>query len=64
MSNYVTGTRLEPHELRAWRGCLRAHASLPRELDAELVAAHGLQLTSFEGLLFLSRASGGRRRRA
>lgn len=43
-------------ELGAWRGLLRVHASLMKELDAELEAAHGLALTSYEVLLQLAEA--------
>ena len=50
--------KLDPHELRAWRGLLRAHASLTKALDAELEAAHGLPLTSYEVLLHLNETSG------
>lgn len=62
MSNYVTLRPLDPHELAAWRGFLRAHTALTRELDAELAAAHGLPLSSYEVLLFLAEAPGGRMR--
>jgi DNA-binding MarR family transcriptional regulator len=55
---------LEPHELGAWRGLLRVHAALVRELDAELVSAHGLPLSSYEVLLKLSLAPGRRMRMA
>ena len=58
------GTRLSPDELAAWRGMLRAHSRLTRELDAELVAAHGLTLSSYEVLLYLEQAPGGRLRMA
>jgi DNA-binding MarR family transcriptional regulator len=47
---------LGPAELAAWRGMLRAHASLFRDLDAELTAAHGLALRSYEVLLHLEEA--------
>ncbi len=53
---------LGPKELAAWRAFLRAHSWLTRELDAELVEAHGLQLTSYEVLLFLSESPHGRMR--
>src|SRR5688500_4510316 len=43
-------------ELAAWRGFLRAHASLLRRLDAELEAAHGMPLTHYEVLLYLHNA--------
>lgn len=44
---------LNPRELRAWRGLLRAHASMSKALDAELEAAHGLQLTTYEVLMYM-----------
>jgi DNA-binding MarR family transcriptional regulator len=47
---------LSAAELRAWRGFLRAHAALIRELDAELEAEHGLSLTSFDVLIQLEQA--------
>jgi len=43
---------------------LRAHSSLTRALDAELISAHGLPLSSYEVLLFLADAAGGRMRMA
>jgi DNA-binding MarR family transcriptional regulator len=51
-----TPVDLEPAELAAWRGMLRAHASLFRDMDAELTAAHGLALRSYEVLLHLEDA--------
>ena len=45
-------------ELRAWRGLLRAHASMVKRLDAELEAAHALPLMSYEVLLHLADADG------
>lgn len=54
--------RLSAAELGAWRGFLRAHAALVRDLDAELEAAHDLPLTSYEVLLFLHDAPGRRLR--
>jgi DNA-binding MarR family transcriptional regulator len=45
---------LEPDALAAWRGFLRVHSALTKQLDAELVAAHGLSLSSYEVLLFLA----------
>jgi DNA-binding MarR family transcriptional regulator len=49
-------------ELAAWRGFLRVHAALTKALDAELIAAHGLSLSSYEVLLFLADAPGGQLR--
>jgi DNA-binding MarR family transcriptional regulator len=53
---------LDHEELLAWRGLLRAHARLTKELDVELVSAHGIQLTSYEVLLFLADSPDGRLR--
>jgi DNA-binding MarR family transcriptional regulator len=41
---------------------LRVHARLTRELDAELVRAHRLPLSSYEVLLFLADSPGGQLR--
>jgi DNA-binding MarR family transcriptional regulator len=41
---------------------LRVHSSLTKALDAELVSAHGLPLSSYEVLLFLADAPDGRLR--
>ena len=62
MSNYATARPLQPQELAAWRGFLRAHTAVTRELDAELLGEHGLALSSYEVLLFLANAPGGRMR--
>ncbi|MDQ1741544.1 MAG: hypothetical protein QOE53_3196 [Pseudonocardiales bacterium] len=51
-------------ELGAWRGLVRVHAALARELDAELDARHGLPLSSYEVLRCLSKAPAGRLRMA
>jgi DNA-binding MarR family transcriptional regulator len=56
------GRRLSPRELAAWRGFLRTHAALVKALDAELVAAHELPLSSYEVLLYLDNAPEGRMR--
>jgi DNA-binding MarR family transcriptional regulator len=53
---------LSKRELGAWRGFLRAHAALAKELDAQLVAVHGLPLSSYEVLLVLEDAPDGRLR--
>jgi len=52
------GAGLGPAELAAWRGFLQAHARLVRQLDAELVAAHGLPLTWYDVLVVLDEAGG------
>jgi len=53
---------LDERELRAWRGFLRAHATIVRRLDAELEAAHGLPISSYEVLMNVADAPGGRLR--
>jgi DNA-binding MarR family transcriptional regulator len=58
----TTISRLDSRELRAWRGLLRVHAQLSKALDAQLDAAHGLPLTSYEVLMYLSDADAGRMR--
>jgi DNA-binding MarR family transcriptional regulator len=54
--------QLDTRELRAWRGMLRAHAALTKALDADLDAEHALPLSSYEVLLYLNDAEGGRMR--
>src|SRR4051794_15159684 len=53
---------LSLRELRAWRGLLKAHAKLVKALDAELVAEHGLGVTSYEVLMYLADAPEGKMR--
>ena len=53
---------LAPQELRAWRGMLRAQAALAKALDAQLEATHGLQLSSYEVLMYLADAEEERMR--
>ncbi len=60
----VTPTELTEAELAAWRGFLRVHTALFRQLDAELEAAHNLPLSSYEVLIALRAAPGGRLRMA
>ena len=43
-------------ELAAWRGFLRVHSGLVRQLNGELESAHGLPLTHYEVLLYLEGA--------
>ena len=50
------GGELSPAELGAWRGFLRVHAALVKELDAELAAEHELPLSSYEVLITLQAA--------
>ena len=51
-------------ELGAWRGLLRVHTALVRELDAELYATHDLPLSSYDVLIYLQAAPGRRLRMA
>jgi DNA-binding MarR family transcriptional regulator len=44
-------------ELPAWRGFLRTHAHLTRELDADLRETHSLSLSAYDVLVQLSSAS-------
>jgi len=53
------GDLLSPRELGAWRGLLRVHAAITKQLDAELMADHGLSLSSYEVLLFLAESPDG-----
>jgi DNA-binding MarR family transcriptional regulator len=59
-----TSVNLSAVELGAWRGMLRVHTALVKELDAELVAAHDLPLSSYEVLITLESAPGRKRRMA
>jgi DNA-binding MarR family transcriptional regulator len=65
VSNYLSGEAsalLSGEELGAWRGLLRVHSRMTKALDAELVAEHGISLSSYEVLLFLADAPDGRLR--
>jgi len=62
MATAPTTTTLTERELRAWKGLLRTHALLTKELDAELERGHGISLSSYEVLLHLSHAEHGRMR--
>ena len=52
-----TTAPLSSTELAAWRSFLRAHATVTRRLEAELVAEHDLPLASYDVLVQLSEAS-------
>ncbi len=58
----VNPVSLSSPELAAWRGLLRAHGALVRDLDAELRGAHDLSLHEYEVLLVLEEAAGHRMR--
>jgi DNA-binding MarR family transcriptional regulator len=51
------------HPTKAWLAFLHAHATVVRELNAELVAEHGLTLNDYEVLLWLAREPERRLRR-
>ena len=53
---------LSESETQAWVGLLHAHATLVKQLDAELMAAHGLSLSAFEVLWRVASAPEGRLR--
>jgi len=53
---------LDEVELAAWRGLLRVHSDLTRELDRELREAERLTLTEYDVLVQLADAPGGRLR--
>ena len=54
--NTATSDRLEGAALDAWRSYLQSHASILRELDAELMAAHAMTSRDYEVLLYLAQA--------
>jgi DNA-binding MarR family transcriptional regulator len=56
------GARFTDLELDSWRGFLRTHARLVRELDEELTERHGLPLSSYDVLTTLEDAPGDRLR--
>ena len=53
----TTAADLDGIALEAWRSFLQSHASILRELDAELMAKHGLTTRDYEVLLYLAQAS-------
>lgn len=52
----VTRDRLRGSALEAWRSYLQSHATILRQLDAELMAAHGMTSRDYEVLLYLAQA--------
>ncbi len=52
-----TSPTLDGAALEAWRSYLQSHASILRELDAELVAEHGMTTRDYEVLLYLAQAA-------
>ena len=57
-----TATTLNDLETRAWVGLLHAHATVVKQLDAELVVAHGISISAFEVLWRLAATENGRLR--
>lgn len=49
-------SRLDGAALESWRSYLQSHAGIVRELDADLVAQHGLTVRDYEVLLYLAQA--------
>jgi DNA-binding MarR family transcriptional regulator len=62
MQVHSVKSALSSSELAAWRGLLRTHAALVRDLDAELRARHDLSLHEYEVLLTLAGAPEARMR--
>src|ERR1700736_2808802 len=52
----ATSPALDGAALDAWRSYLQSHASIVRELDADLVAEHGITTRDYEALLYLAQA--------
>ena len=50
-------------DLEAWVGFLRSHAAITRQLNVDLLNAHGLTLHDYEAMLHLARAEGRMMRR-
>ena len=58
----MTSSTLSATELTVWRTMLRAQARISRRLQADLLARHDLALGSYEVLMHLGEAPGGRLR--
>ena len=56
MSVATESSRLDGSALEAWRSYLQSHAGIVRELDAELIAQHGITVRDYEVLLYLAQA--------
>ncbi|HWD70709.1 MAG TPA: MarR family winged helix-turn-helix transcriptional regulator [Solirubrobacteraceae bacterium] len=56
MSVAPESSRLEGSALGAWRSYLQSHAGIVRELDADLIAQHGITVRDYEVLLYLAQA--------
>lgn len=53
---------LSKREAGAWRGFLRAHARLWKDMGADLEARHGLSINAYDVLVLLDEAQEGRER--
>ena len=61
-SSATLDRKLSGREVLAWRGMLRAHAAVTKQLDAEMLSAHGISLSSYEVLLHLDGSDDGQMR--
>ncbi len=52
----VATPKLDGTALHAWRSYLQSHAAIVRELDADLLAEHGMTTRDYEALLYLAQA--------
>src|SRR2546421_11179774 len=52
----TTAVDLGGAALEAWRSYLQSHASILRELDAELVTEHGMTSRDYEVMLYLAQS--------
>lgn len=60
----TTTLQLDEQELRAWRGMLQVHATVTRQLDAQMHSEHGLSVSAYEVLMFLADTQDNRLRMA
>ncbi len=59
----MSATVDKPLVLDSWVSFLRSHAAITRQLNAELLHAHGLTLNDYEVMLHLAKAPGAKMRR-
>jgi DNA-binding MarR family transcriptional regulator len=52
----IETSRLDGAALDAWRSYLQSHAAIVRELDAALLAEHGMTTRDYEVLLYVAQA--------
>lgn len=62
MTTEVARERVSPEQLAIWRAFLRAHGSIIRRLENDLMDRHGLQLAWYDVLARLVEADGHRLR--